>query len=190
METKTEEMVEERETVKPIKKRKYWEFGMLLFVLLIIAMAIGALIFLGVKKIGNKDAQKISIQDIPEEMAKDDSKKNIIETTKAQETTKNETDVPKNSNPLETSVKILNGGSFGGSAGKMKTLLVEKGYKKLEVGNSNVNYSGTTIFYQAEFKAVAEKILSDLKPKYSSAQIKPGASVEEKSGSVVIILGK
>lgn len=194
-----EEREEEGQTEKvgeggdyPKKRRSYWEFGLLIAVGLIVVVAIGALVFLAVKNTKRADGDKVSIQNISEEIIKEDAESEPEKKTEPEEVSKkNEVEVSKSVNFFDTAVKILNGGAAGGSAGKMKDLLASKGYKKIEAGNSNSStYSGTTIFYQSEAKAAAEKILADIKSKYPSAQVKIASSSEEKSSAIVIILGK
>lgn len=186
---KTEEV--QKDDAFPKKKKSYWEFGLLLAVGLVIVAAIGALVFWSIKNTKRADGDKVSIQNISEEITKEDAGSEPVKTAEPEKVPeKNGTEVSKSANYFDTAIKILNGGAAGGSAGKVKELLASKGYKKLEAGNSNNTYSGTVIFYQTESKAAAEKILADIKSKYPSAQIKIASSSEEKSGAIVIILGK
>jgi cytoskeletal protein RodZ len=166
-------------------KRNYWEFGLLVFVALVLIVAVGFLIFLAVKKVGNPEAGKVSIQNISK--TESQTKEEISEKAPVEK----EAETPKAVNPMDVSIKILNGGAIGGSAGKVKEVLALKGYKKIEVGNSDKsNYVGVNVFYQGDGKVTAEKVATDLKTKYPTAAAKLGVSVEEKSSSIVIILGK
>lgn len=187
-ETVAEERSEEK-YVSRKKRRRYWEFGFLLGVIIFILAVIGVLVFLTLGKINIANNGKVSIHDIPEDLTMPKESASS-QTSSSAPVAQNTTPVSQSVSPLDTAIKILNGGAVGGSAGKMKELLAGKGYKKLEASNSNSAYSGTTIFYRSEAKTVAEKILTDIKSKYPFAQIKLGASSEEKSGPIVIILGK
>lgn len=187
-----EAAVEEYQAVIPKQKRNYWEFGIFIAVVIILLAVVVVLGFLVFKTFSDPNRGKSSIQEIIKEenlgSASKEQEKKVEEVAKPVE---NDVQPTKDINPLETAIKILNGGAVGGSAGKAKEVLVAKGYKKVEAGNSDKSdYAGVTVFYQAEMKAVAEKVVADLKAKYPTAQVKLGVSAEEKSGPVVIILGK
>lgn len=185
--------METEENIKmPEQKRNYWEFGIFVAVVIILLAAVVVLGFLVFKTFSDPNRGKSSIQDInKEENSNIASKEPEKKTEEAAKPVENNDQSIKEISPLETAIKILNGGAVGGSAGKVKTVLVEKGYKKVEAGNSDKsNYVGVTVFYQADMKTVAEKVVADLKVKYPTAQAKFGVSAEEKSGPIVIILGK
>lgn len=186
-----EETVEEKSYLSR-KGRSYWEFGLLLAVGLALIAAIGALVFLAMKRSGYQGAKKVSIQSIPEKTAPNGNAERAEKKDDSEAIPKKgEAEAPKVADPLSTGIKILNGGAAGGSAGAMKVLLDSKGYKKVEAGNSEKSsYVGVTVFYQAETKAAAEKVVVDLRAKYPTARIAPGTTAEEKSGPVVIVLGK
>jgi len=92
----------------------------------------------------------------------------------------------------EIEVNILNAGALSGSAGKVKSLLVEKGYLKSEAGDGEgASAQGFFIFYKDEtFKKEAVKIQEILKENNISSEVELAESDEEKNGDVVVILGK
>lgn len=188
MESKTQ-----KETELVAHKRSYWEFGLVVVIAVVMIAAVGVLGFLLTETLAKEGTEKVSIQTVsvnakPSEN-QSSSKEAAVEEVKKTDEAK-EVEV-KEVNPLDVAIKILNGGGVGGSAGKVKEALVAKGYKKLEVGNSEKNsYAGMTVFYQAENKAVADKIVTDLKAKYPTIQAKAGVSAEEKSGAIVVIIGR
>lgn len=189
---RAEEKISSGGEIHPSGRRSYWEFGLLMAVALGLAVAAGVLIFLAVKKTDKADEGKVSIQNISEEI--------IVAGSGTESEAQNGTEDPKkegevatkeNIDPLAVGIKVLNGGSVGGSAGKMKNLLTGKGYKKVEASNSDQsNYVGVSVFYQDGMKEAAEKIAADIKSQYPKAEVKPGASSEEKSSPIVVILGK
>jgi len=184
-----EERLEEEMVDFAKHRRSYWEFGVFVAIVIVLTAVVAVLAFLLVKTFSNKDAEKVSIQNISKEVVENNKTEDKVEVKEEKEESK--TPVVKEVVPTEVAIKILNGGAVGGSAGKVKEALVAKGYKKVEAGNSDKNsYVGVNVFYQAEMKTAAEKVAADLKIKYPTAQAKAGASVEEKSGPIVIILGK
>ncbi len=97
----------------------------------------------------------------------------------------------KNSS-ADINVNVLNNGAPTGSAGKIKDLLVKNGYTKAVAGNSaTVSTFGTSVYYSVDkFKMTAEDLAKLLETNNSKATISVAVSTEQKSGDIVIILGK
>lgn len=93
--------------------------------------------------------------------------------------------------PEELAIKILNGGAVSGSAGKVKEILISKGYVKAEAKNAEEDgYQGAIIYYSENLEKEATGVKEVLSDKYSKIELKQASSGEEKSGDIVIILGK
>lgn len=192
MEKQIEEMEEEKINM-PEHKRSYWEFGLAVIIVIVLIAVVAVLAFLMVKSFSKQDDGKTSIQTIADGKIQDNSQNKKVENNVeiSEKASEVKTPIVKEIIPTEVVIKVLNGGAVGGSASKVKEVLAAKGYKKVEAGNSEKsNYAGVTVFYQADMKTVAEKVVTDLKAKYPTAQAKAGTSVEEKSGPIIIILGK
>jgi len=93
--------------------------------------------------------------------------------------------------PAEIKIKVLNEGAPVGSAGKNKEFLISKGYAKTEAGNGELDSTNSFIYYNGpEFKSAAEKIKEILSGNKIQALVKEALTAEQKSGNVVVILGK
>ena len=94
--------------------------------------------------------------------------------------------------PLQMKIEVLNGGAASGIAGKIKDFLTSKEYKNVEAKNAIAdNNIGTAIYYTDEnLKTEAEWIGKLLEAKKIKAGVKIASTDEEKSGDVVIVLGK
>lgn len=100
------------------------------------------------------------------------------------------TPTPEPINKLDFSIKVFNGGGVKGAAGKMKTLLEEKGYKVSETGNtSDFNHPKTEIYVKAGKENLLSSLESDLKDSYSlgtsAATLEDSASTDAQ-----VIVGK
>lgn len=91
-------------------------------------------------------------------------------------------------------ISVLNEGSAAGSAGKVADMLAEKGYENAQSGNGEEkNRMGNTIAYHEErFKSQVEVIQALLKGMNITAETREASAEneEEKSGDIVILLGK
>lgn len=94
--------------------------------------------------------------------------------------------------PAGISVKVLNEGAIAGSAAKIKGILAGKGYTKTEAGNGEKeNIVGTFIYYKEEkFKKLAEAINAILSANKIKAEIMLALTTEQKSGDIVVTIGK
>lgn len=94
--------------------------------------------------------------------------------------------------PAELAIKVLNGGTTPGTAGKIKDFLISKGYAKSEAGNAeNENHLGAAVYYKEEIsKKEAQWIKEMLAGKEIKAEIKLAGTEEEKSADIIIMLGK
>ena len=94
--------------------------------------------------------------------------------------------------PLQMKIEVLNGGAVSGTAGKIKDFLMSKEYKNVEANNAIASTNiGTAIYYTDEnLKNEAQWIGKLLESKQIQSGVKMASTDEEKSGDVVIILGK
>ncbi len=93
----------------------------------------------------------------------------------------------------ELEIKVLNGGAPAGMAEKTKDYLIESGYAKAAAANAEKDgKKGNTVFYQdKKLETFARQISSDLlKNRKIAADVKEAVSAEEKSASIVIVLGQ
>jgi hypothetical protein len=68
----------------------------------------------------------------------------------------------------DISIQVLNGGGQAGAATKMKNVLVEKGYKVTDVGNTDeYNYQNTEILIKSGKETALSLLKDDLKDTYS-----------------------
>lgn len=113
-------------------------------------------------------------------------------TSDADNNEKADEDKQKEIDISEIRINVLNVAAVPGSAGKVKELLVGKGYEATEAGNgekNNLTESRVT-YGETKFQEEAEKIKTLLKEMEISAEVSLAESEEEKSGDVVILLGK
>ena len=89
-------------------------------------------------------------------------------------------------------ISVQNGGGAKGSAGTLTDFLKTQGYSKAVAGNTLKNYTGTTVYYAANFEKEAEAIQTSVAKKYPQVKVLPAdATNEETSVSLVtIIIGK
>lgn len=94
--------------------------------------------------------------------------------------------------PLKLKIEIANGSGVAGAAGKVKDFLVSKQYENVEAKNySAEDVTGSTIYYSEEKLEKEAKWIADmLKDKKIVAEIKLATKDEEKTGDIVIVLGK
>ncbi len=133
----------------------------------------------------------------PERESKED---NVAASDSAREEEKNKKDSPTAEDSEEKvditalRVTVLNEGAAAGSAGKVNDMLISKGYENAQSGNGEIrNRAGTTITWvNNRFKKEAETIQVLLKSMGINAEVRESSSEneEEKSGDVVILLGK
>ncbi|PIP27143.1 MAG: hypothetical protein COX30_03375 [Candidatus Moranbacteria bacterium CG23_combo_of_CG06-09_8_20_14_all_39_10] len=139
------------------------------------------------KVVDNRPSMAIAIEAIDSDATSDDESQN--------KTTEEDVVVPEETkiSPADINVNVLNNGAPAGSAGKIKDLLVKNGYAKAVAGNSSsVSIVGTSLYYSADkFKTTAEASARLLEANGSIKVVVSGASsAEQKSGDIVIILGK
>jgi len=93
--------------------------------------------------------------------------------------------------PAKLTVKVLNEGATAGSAGKVKTLLVGKGYAKAAAGNGEFDSTGTFIYYSGQAASPdAEAVSKVLSDNGTESKIEEALTSEQKSADIVVILGK
>lgn len=159
----------------------------------LILAVIGAMGFwLWIKFAPPEEENKVSIVNLSEEQetGEQENENNIQAAPLTSEEPASSAD-KKAISPADVNVKVLNGGAPAGSAAKIRDLLKNKGYTKIEAANANLsNYMAVTIYHQAEFKSEAEKIKEALAGQYKTIVLKEGMAVQEVNGNIVIILGK
>lgn len=100
------------------------------------------------------------------------------------------TPTPAPVNKLDFTIKVFNGSGVKGAAGKMKTVLEDKGYKVIETGNtSDFNYPTTEVYVKEGKEDLLSSLVSDLKDSYtlgtSAATLEASASTDAQ-----VIVGK
>ncbi len=94
--------------------------------------------------------------------------------------------------PESITVKVLNGGAAGGSAGKMTTYLKANGYTKAEAGNANGSNVGIVIYYSSEMEDESKVLQLLLLKEYKGVVSKPVEDAkipEAKTAPMVVVLG-
>ncbi|MFA6183479.1 MAG: LytR C-terminal domain-containing protein [Parcubacteria group bacterium] len=155
---------------------------------LIIILLLG---IVGYLLVGNKKEIKAPIQtaEVSSENKEATPQK---EDTLSKDSNENEqVEILKN-DPLKMEIKIFNGSGIAGAAGKVKDFLVSKKYENVEAGNySGENVVGSTVYYKEDaLKDEAQWIADILKGNKLLTDTKLASSDEEKSGDIVIIIGK
>lgn len=93
-----------------------------------------------------------------------------------------------------TSLRVLNGGAAKGTAGKLLTALNKAGLSKTSVGDADSDYTGTTVYYQADsYKERAEevvKLLESIGTKGAVTKKAESSTGETGNTPIVIITGK
>lgn len=94
--------------------------------------------------------------------------------------------------PETLTVSVLNGGSTGGSAGKMTTYLQSKGYKKAKAGNTDGSNVGIVIYYADDMEDEAKALQLMLLDNYKGVTASPAKDAKNKdatSAPLVVVLG-
>lgn len=90
----------------------------------------------------------------------------------------------------DISVQVLNGGGVAGAATKMKSFLVEKGYKVDDVGNTDdYTYDKTALLVKSGKDAYAVLLKEDLSQDYT-LEASPGALSSDSLYDAQVIVGK
>lgn len=108
------------------------------------------------------------------------------------ETEENTPALEKPDEPSTITIKVLNGGAAGGSAGKMAAYLKKNSYAKAEAGNANGSNSGIVIYYSSEMEDESKVLQLLLLKEYKGVVAKPVEEAkisEAKSAPVVVVLG-
>lgn len=89
-------------------------------------------------------------------------------------------------------VSVLNGGAAKGSAGVLADFLKKEGYLKTDMGNTEKDYTGVTIYHAAGLEKEVEAVKASVAKKYPQAKILPADSRNKETSvsQVTIILGK
>ncbi|NLC31298.1 MAG: LysM peptidoglycan-binding domain-containing protein [Candidatus Moranbacteria bacterium] len=92
----------------------------------------------------------------------------------------------------ELEIKVYNASGVAGQAGKIKDFLTDKKYKKVEADNfSGEQQTGSILYYKEEkFKQEALWVADILKDQKIEPEVKLASTDEEKSGDLVLVLGK
>lgn len=93
-------------------------------------------------------------------------------------------------NREDLKVEVLNGGGTPGAAGKMKTLLEEKGYVVTSIGNTDeYTYEQTQILVKADKEAYINLITKDLESDYTIGS-SAATLGDDESADAQVIVGK
>lgn len=95
--------------------------------------------------------------------------------------------------PLTTDIRVLNGGSFGGSAGKVADKLKTGKFVKVTTGNTAGKYVGMTVYYLDGYTSAADAVRTALAatyPKGMTAAADAAKVPESVSASIVVVLGR
>lgn len=89
-------------------------------------------------------------------------------------------------------VSVLNGGAAKGSAGVLADFLKKEGYLKTDMGNTQKDYMGVTIYHTVGLEKEVEVIKESVVKKYPQAKILPADSRNKETSvsQVTVILGK
>lgn len=89
-------------------------------------------------------------------------------------------------------VSVLNGGAAKGSAGVLADFLKKEGYLKTDMGNTQKDYTGVTIYYAAGLEKEVEAVKASVAKKYPQVKILPADSRNKETSvsQVTVILGK
>ncbi len=133
---------------------------------------------------------EFSSADIPKEdstMATSD----VSDSALSDNTTK-DVAIARPESPENITVKVLNGGAAGGSAGKIATYLKTNGYTKAEAGNANGSNTGIVIYYSSEMEDESKALQLLLLKEYKGVVSKPAEDAkipEAKTAPMVVVLG-
>jgi hypothetical protein len=87
-------------------------------------------------------------------------------------------------------IRVLNGGGTAGAAGKMKTLLEDKGYKVSGTGNTDsYTYDSTEIHGKTNMTDAIANLKADLKDSYTLGTVSADLDASA-SADVQVIVGK
>lgn len=139
-------------------------------VLLLIAMALGGLYFLGKQEVEKSDLQNVLSP-------------TIVASPTLSEPTASPTAAFKRE---ELSLAVLNGSGVPGAAGEISSYLKDLGYQIARTGNApRFDYTGVTIVVSEEKKDALSLLQKDLEEKYAS--VSASISAELKTDAEVII---
>ena len=112
----------------------------------------------------------------------------------AAEVTKEETPETQESTKVAQALDIIvmNGGGAKGVATEVATLLRQKGFSKVTVGNTKADFTGTTIYSKKNLTKEAEALKMELVAQYPSIVVKEAlaSDPETQTASLTIIFGK
>ncbi|OGI22124.1 MAG: hypothetical protein A2808_03820 [Candidatus Moranbacteria bacterium RIFCSPHIGHO2_01_FULL_55_24] len=91
-----------------------------------------------------------------------------------------------------TQMSVLNGGAAKGTAGTAGELLKSAGFTKITVGNTQADFTGTTVYYAAGLEKEAAAVADALRSKYPNVAPKPAeaSNKETSTASLTVIFGK
>lgn len=90
----------------------------------------------------------------------------------------------------EKTLRVLNGGGTKGSAGKLAESLRVAGLKKVEIGNSVGDYTGTTIYFRPTAEAAAQELSVLVGKTFPKVTILPAGQGPDIQSDLTVIIGK
>ena len=185
----TKENIASKKINKSYKKIILW----MIFIFSIIVVIAGSYYFINKNRNDLELKKEITISSVGgyDANKKEEQKEDVQETATKNNEEKNTEESNQEIDPAKINITILNGGAAPGSAGKISNFLKSKKYTKVNAKNaSNKEHSGIKIYYQNNYKQAAQEVMDLLNNQYSSIEIKPAESQEEKMSNLVIIVGK
>jgi cytoskeletal protein RodZ len=196
--SESEEAPSEFEKEEKEEKVAFWKSKKMIWVgagaVVVIIAALGIFWWLNRKDNAQENSRKISIANIADnsseaEVAQQSGEGSVEQKKEAVESAPTES--VKEVLPKDLTVSVLNGGAPAGVAGKIKSLLIGKGYEKTVAKNAEKDdHTGQRVYYQAGFEKAAAQIVALLKTDYPQIDAKEASSAEEKSANIVVMLGK
>ncbi|MBP6889690.1 MAG: LytR C-terminal domain-containing protein [Candidatus Moranbacteria bacterium] len=190
-ETRAEEVLSQRASAKKTSKESWYGTSILIVFGGAICVLFGSIGWWGYSRVYLPlQQEKTSISSLDQEVFESDKESVVIEEPLPE---------PKKETPTEVvlditqeSILVLNGGGAKGSAGEVATLLKKEGYSKASFGNTEKNYTGTTLYFASQKESVANEVKKILLKQYPKAvSQKANESDKETTGApIVIILGK
>ena len=183
-------------TVSPIRPKKSNK-SLIIAVIVILALTIGATIFMKSRESSNTDQQvEISptVEPLPTEVITQEPSVTPEETPAEEKntTTPTPTSAPKAAatSAQTMNIQILNGSGETGVASTMKEHLSSKGYKYFETGNAdNYDYTGVTIKIKSTTKQYLTTLQTDIGDKYTVSQ-DTATLPSDSTFDAVVIVGK
>lgn len=157
---------------------------------------VGLIIFMiiGRDLITQEPSTRISIEDLRENINPPEEEIDDAQQDEGIDQEEEDSDDTETSTSVEASdvrVIVLNGGGTAGAAGTLSTELEEKKYDVAEASNANSTHAQTTLYFDPDDKAKAQKVAQDLASVTESPVLEESSEVAQRHGvDVVIVIGE